>query len=199
MTDILRLRVGETVEVRSESEIAATLDENGKYDGVSFMPEMRKFCGLRFRVFKRAHKVCVEGYGVRRLTNSVLLEDVRCDGTAHAGCQRACLIFWKKAWLKETNDAAIVRSDNVGASANVIPQVGDTKSQVFSCQSTELSTATASLPWWDVGQYASDILSGNLTFLQVIRTLWNVLGGKIPHLPGSQTCWMTYGSERKRR
>ncbi len=24
----------------------------------------------------------------------------RCDGTAHGGCQTACLLYWKEAWLK---------------------------------------------------------------------------------------------------
>ena len=44
------LRTGDWVEVRSESEILATLDENGELDRLPFMPEMRKHCGKRFEV-----------------------------------------------------------------------------------------------------------------------------------------------------
>jgi hypothetical protein len=36
---------GQLVEVRSSAEIAATLDANGKLDGVPFMPEMARYCG----------------------------------------------------------------------------------------------------------------------------------------------------------
>ena len=30
----------------------------------------------------------------------MLLEDLRCDGSAHDGCQAECRVFWKEAWLK---------------------------------------------------------------------------------------------------
>ncbi len=41
------------MEVRSKEEILRTLDENGRLDGMPFMPEMLEFCGKRFQVFKR--------------------------------------------------------------------------------------------------------------------------------------------------
>jgi hypothetical protein len=34
------------------------------------------------------------------MKNAVHLEGLRCYGTAHDGCQAACLLFWKTAWLK---------------------------------------------------------------------------------------------------
>ena len=52
----LNLRVGEVVEVRSEAEILSTLDANGRLEGLPFMPEMLKYCGQRFQVYKSAHK-----------------------------------------------------------------------------------------------------------------------------------------------
>ena len=54
----LDLRVGELVEVRSEQEILATLDEHGRLDGMPFMPELLQFAGQRLRVDKRAIKAC---------------------------------------------------------------------------------------------------------------------------------------------
>ena len=52
------LRVGDLVEVRSEAEILATLDEHGMVESLPFMPEMLALCGRRFRVHKLAHKAC---------------------------------------------------------------------------------------------------------------------------------------------
>jgi hypothetical protein len=43
--NVLNLRIGELVEVRSAEEILATLDENGEPDGLPFMPEMLAWCG----------------------------------------------------------------------------------------------------------------------------------------------------------
>src|SRR4029453_14377068 len=56
----------------------------------------------RFRVAKRAHKSCdtINPISTRHLPNSVLLDNLRCSGLAHDGCQAACSIFWKQAWLK---------------------------------------------------------------------------------------------------
>src|SRR5262245_2737931 len=98
----LGLRIGELVEVRSRDEILATLDATGRLDGLPFMPEMLKQCGRRFRVFRRAIKACdtIGNTGMHRMEDAVHLEGVRCDGSAHAGCQALCMVYWKEAWLK---------------------------------------------------------------------------------------------------
>src|SRR6266849_583655 len=97
----MRLRVGDWVEVRSKKELLATLDENGRLDGLPFMPQMFGYCGQSFEVFRVAHKTCdtVNGTGGRELPHGIHL-NLRCDGQAYGGCQAACLIFWKEAWLK---------------------------------------------------------------------------------------------------
>src|ERR1700757_665267 len=103
-----RVRVGEMVEVRSKAEIIATLDERGRLDSLPFMPEMFQYCGQRFPVYKRAHKTCdtVSGnYRSLTLEDGVHL-DLRCDGSAHGGCQAACLLFWKEAWLRPVAPAS---------------------------------------------------------------------------------------------
>ena len=95
------LRPGERIVVRSEAEILATLDADGRVDGLPFMPEMLAYCGQTFRVFKRADKTCdtVGSTAMRRLHDTVHLEMLRCDGSAHGGCQAECLLYWKEAWL----------------------------------------------------------------------------------------------------
>jgi hypothetical protein len=98
----MNLQPGDWVEVRSVKEIFATLDSQGKLKGLRFNPEMTKFCGKRFRVFKRLDKIILESTGeLRRVrTPTVLLEDVFCDGQAHGGCDRSCFCFWREAWVK---------------------------------------------------------------------------------------------------
>src|ERR1700759_2524294 len=93
---------GDWVEVRSKDEILATLDKNGRLEGLPFMPQMLGYCGQKFQVYKRAHKACdtVSGrYNNRGIPDGVHL-GLRCDGKAFDGCQAACLLVWKEAWLK---------------------------------------------------------------------------------------------------
>src|SRR5262245_13029134 len=95
-------RAGDWVEIRSKEEILRTLDKNAQLEGLPFMPQMFKYCGQRFQVYKRAHKTCdtVSGHYVgRRLPGGIHLNH-RCDGKAYGGCQAGCLIFWSEAWLK---------------------------------------------------------------------------------------------------
>ena len=193
---VLNLRVGEVVEVRSRAEILATLDANGLREGLPFMPEMLQFCGRRFRVYKRADKACdtIGKTGARRMKDTVHLEDARCDGVAHGGCQAACLMFWKKAWLKPvenpSDSASSVNEAESFAAINATQSQGETNSctedtllkatrresdatsgneEMFSCQATELPKATSFLAWWDIRQYLRDLRSGNITLLQLIR------------------------------
>jgi hypothetical protein len=171
-TQVLGLRAGELVEIRSESEILATLDETGSLDGLPFMPEMLAYCGQRVRVYKRADKTCdtIEKTGGRRMTHTVHLVDLRCDGQGHGGCQAACLLFWKEAWLKRVGSE--VASPGAGADAGsgrerllAAARCDDptrASEPVYRCQATELRRASSPLAWWDLRQYVRDILSGNV-------------------------------------
>jgi hypothetical protein len=103
--EALDLQPGELVEVRSEEEILATLDDNGKYKGLFFMPDMMKFCGKQYRVYRKVEKIMLETtVELRRLASpTVFLEGVYCDGTAYGGCDRSCFCFWREAWLKRVH------------------------------------------------------------------------------------------------
>ena len=100
--EALALRPGECVRVRSEEEILATLDDRGTLDALPFMPEMRSYCGGRYRVKARADRTFAERAGLRWMQNAVHLDGGRCDGSAHDGCGRGCLMFWKEAWLERS-------------------------------------------------------------------------------------------------
>jgi hypothetical protein len=100
--EALNVQPGELVQVRSKEEIFSTLNERGRNKGLYFMPEMIKFCGKEFRVFKRVSKIRLESNGeLRKLkTPSIFLEDVLCDGEFNYGCERACFLYWREDWLK---------------------------------------------------------------------------------------------------
>jgi hypothetical protein len=188
----MKFRVGDLVEVRSKQEILGTLDEMGRMEGLPFMPQMFQYCGKRFKVYKRAHKTCDTVFPVRgrRLSDSVHL-DLRCNGEAYGGCQAACLIFWKTAWLKPAtqNGTPIVlssRSEPLQTEPPVISAscteadvcagtiTGDPKATDgprYICQATQLPYFTTTLCWWDIRQYLEDFTSGNVTFGRFLRGL----------------------------
>src|SRR5689334_13906074 len=122
-----KLRTGDRVEVLSKEDILATLDENGRLNGLPFMPQMFQYCGQRFTVFQLPHTTC-ETIACNwdtpgRVFPGGIHPDRRCDGSAHGGCQAACLIFWHEAWLKPIDAKA-----ESHASAN--PGVGCTSDDV---------------------------------------------------------------------
>lgn len=106
----LHLQPGELVEVLSEDEIHYTLDDKGRLRGLEFIPEMRKFCGKQFRVYKRLEDIILETTGeIRKIKNTVLLEGAICDGSEHFGCDRSCFCFWREAWLKRVPSETTAR------------------------------------------------------------------------------------------
>jgi hypothetical protein len=60
------LRPGDMVEVLSAQEIFSTLDGQDKNRGLRFTREMQKFCGKRFRVYKKLDKIILEATGELR-------------------------------------------------------------------------------------------------------------------------------------
>ncbi len=152
---------GAWVEVRSATEIAATLDADGCLDGLPFMPEMARLCGRRLKVLKRADKTCVEGFGLRRMRDTVFLDESRCDGAAHESCARNCLMFWKEAWLKPASLAPAPPSDadpTVG-----LPPLRTREGDRFICQSTALAAATAPVSKFAMDHLITDLRRGDIT------------------------------------
>ena len=174
-------RRGEWVEVLGAEAIAATLDADGRLEGLPFMPEMARFCGRRLRVHRRAEKTCVEGLGLRRIAGVVLLEGARCDGAAHDGCERACMMFWKDAWLRPVDGPAETRA---GAPQAPFPTPLPTRAgELYVCQSTALGVATAALSKWSLGHLVADLRRGELSPPRladiVTRTLLNLVRRKL--------------------
>jgi hypothetical protein len=165
--------------VRNADEIFSTLDGRGRLDGVPFMPEMTKYCGRRFRVFKRADKTCAGDGRVRRMYNAVHLENLRCDGAAHGGCQAGCLMYWKEAWLErvESGRSTKLRKLNPGEEAFVAETLiasteaeGSTAAErIYQCQATEVPRASTPLRMRQLDQFPRDVR--NWSVLKVARGL----------------------------
>jgi hypothetical protein len=155
------------------------LDENGRLENLPFMPEMLQYCGRRIRVNKRADKTCeyTQEWSIRRLKDAVHLEDSRCDGSGHSGCEASCLIFWKEAWLKRAESnvvsaeslrqavplpvpaSGVCNTEKLLASTRTSSSSGET---IYSCQATDVPKFTSYMSFWDPRQYIRDLRSGNL-------------------------------------
>lgn len=173
---------GEMVEVRAWPEIAATLDANGAYENLPFMPEMLGFCGRRFRVSRQAFKTCIDDREMRGVNETVFLEDVRCDGASHGGCARGCLVFWKHAWLKPAGDASASGSSSgsemTAADLTALAQ----RDGQFICQSSEILNASSPLPWWQWRQYVWDLSRNRVSVTGWLRSLLIAAYNKVAHL-----------------
>ncbi|HEY7052923.1 MAG TPA: hypothetical protein VH496_12445 [Mycobacterium sp.] len=185
-----RLRAGDLVEVCSAEEILATLDERGELENLPFMPEMLQFCGKRLTVNKVAHKLCdtISQTGMHKMTNAVHLTGARCDGASHGGCQAACLIYWKEAWLKKVEPGS--PSSPVGGridlpllTVNTTKEPGPDGEARYSCQTTEIIRAAPTcLPARELGQYVADVTTGNVSVLDSIRAFLIVLFNRLQGL-----------------
>ena len=185
----MNLLAGDWVEIKTPSEIAQTLDENGTVDGLPFMPEMEEYCGRRFRVLRRAEKTCIEfpggGYKIREFCGNdvVVLAGLRCNGAAHDGCQRQCLLFWKEAWLKTAEENASSSPSSPGTLRPKMKTMSGPRR--YFCQATELATATNPMTRLRILMKCYfDIRSGSRGAWEmaglVVGPLWRKITARIP-------------------
>ena len=194
------LRRGDVVEVGSPGAILATLDEGGTLEGLPFMPEMARFCGRRFVVEQRAERVCdtVNYSGTRRPPRTVLLSELRCDGSAHGGCEAECRLFWKEAWLRRIvpgeDPAPPPDARELTALLERTARHVRKDETCWRCQNTELPNASEHLELWDPRSYLREYTTGNVGLARFLRvtaraTLREPMRklGWIPevHLPGT--------------
>ncbi|MEA2649726.1 MAG: hypothetical protein QOG61_2161 [Candidatus Binataceae bacterium] len=176
MSQRARLCRGDLVEVKPPDEIVQTLDADGASDHLPFMPEMLEFCGRRFRVSRRVFTICFSGGGSPRgfsVDDVVTLESVRCSGVAHDGCQKACMIFWREAWLRKVEDTT-VQSQLALRGVNQLRARLKVSSgpKVYYCQASELSKATHHLSRWEKWRrYLSGLHAGNFNALQMAQSI----------------------------
>jgi len=109
-TEKLDLRPGELVCVRSHEEILETL--KGMHNrGLSFAPEMVRYCGGTYRVRARVEKILDEKTGVMvpMKNDCIILEDVVCQSECSGRrlfCPRAIYPYWREIWLRRADSSA---------------------------------------------------------------------------------------------
>ena len=172
--------------MRSAAEILATLDDTGALGGVVFMPEMLGYAGRRFTVEARVERACDtinKDSRVRRMRRSVLLDDLRCDGSGHGGCGASCRLYWREEWLRrvadsgETGDAApaagaeraledLARRNAMRASAD---------EPLYRCQATDFVEASEELGWWDSRSFLRELTCGNVGVLRFVAVCTRIV------------------------
>jgi hypothetical protein len=153
---------GEQIRVKTREEILATLDADGSLAGLPFMPEMLRYAGREFTVHARADKTCdtVHMTGTsRQMDRTVHLEGLRCDGSAHGGCQAGCMLFWREEWLARPTEKPGPAEPMV--TEETLLKLAGTPER-YRCQATELLTASRHLSGFDPRQYVRDLRSGNV-------------------------------------
>jgi hypothetical protein len=100
--ETLDLRPGELVEVKSKEEIVQTLDITNRNRGMTFDPEMLKYCGRQARVLRRVERIIDEKTGrMLYLRNPcIILEGVICTSDYHRLCPRGIYPYWREIWLR---------------------------------------------------------------------------------------------------
>jgi hypothetical protein len=184
------LRPGDVVEVRPPAEILATLDDGACTDALPFMPEMLRFVGRRFTVSAVAHKLCDtrrDGTGNRRFHDTVYLEDLRCDGSGHDGCQAGCRLLWRTDWLRPVSGNGAAGEDgSAGAELAARAQAAATREPgVYRCQATELGAASEPFPPGDRGRkYLDEVRVGNVGVVRFLRVLARAVSRKLGRMAG---------------
>jgi hypothetical protein len=184
----LDLRIGELVEVRSEREILATLHEHGRLEVLLFMPELRQFCGRRFRVYRRAIKACdtIGNRGMYRMEQAVHLEGVRWDGQAprrmpgqiprpDGGVDQGCTggrIRHPPRLPQPPTGSRRVRCTVAMLMQASRAEAASSGEERFSCQATEMPKgAPVHIAGWDLRQYVRDVTTGNARPRPMLRRL----------------------------
>ncbi|MDB2686039.1 hypothetical protein N9Y42_02405 [Mariniblastus sp.] len=187
---VTRFRVGDRVQVAHAEHILSTLDSNCRFEGLPFMPQMVSFCGQELTVTRWVNNVCYPvqgGADFGNLTNSVLLNVDRCDGSSFGGCQMACPLIWKTEWLtsntsqNETTDGLnapeAVKQLNDFAAANAM------NSGLVTCQATQLHQITHRRNRLNVEQYVDEV---NLNRVSATALATSFCGGMLGRVTGSK-------------
>ncbi len=176
-----RFEKGDVVEVLPWEELAHTLDAEGAAEGLPFMPEMLRYCGKKLTISKRLERTCEDNEGgMRRIRNVVFLDDLRCDGSAHGGCQKGCCILWKDFWFRKPVQATSdewVTSDVQSLSPYPFPYAF--ADQRYRCQSTELLRATSHLSPLDLGSYVRDVRARTYSSGELLKILSHAVSHRI--------------------
>ena len=111
---------------------------------------------------------------------------MRCDGQAHGGCQAACLVYWKEAWLQRVEPAVSANGNGAAApprtqSGSSLPLLTAATRKVADREPGEervrlpgdraAARGAGSDPAMGLDQYVQDVRSTNARLLTVLRSV----------------------------
>jgi hypothetical protein len=196
----IRCKAGDRVKVRPLEQILATLDDKGCTHGMPFMPEMAKYCGQTYPVFKNAHKTCDSTHFKhgRYMEDTVML-DLRCDGAAHDACEASCLLFFRLEWLEPVEPSrpwglpAAATASAVGRDIDWLRSTtvsrGADGQPVYRCQGTDHLNASVSFKPNEFRMFVADVRSGNATVGETARAFLLQYLYKLRDLPFGWRVW----------
>ena len=99
-----RFAEGSWVRVRDAGSIFATLSPAKTLRGLVWVWQQWPYCGTVHRVFRPVQRMMDDGWQIRPISGTVLLETVPCGGpTGHHGCGRECPMMFRDEWLEEVS------------------------------------------------------------------------------------------------
>lgn len=181
-----KFKSGDLVRVKSAKEILSTLDAKGCLDGLPFMEEMIPFCGNQFKVLYRVEKTCRDTTDSMTVSefihnNVIYLENVRCSGNNHGGCQRGCMIFWKEDWLElveNSGESIVLDDEDINKLKDRLLTFTDIA--IYFCQSTALKNSVIDLNKYQrLKKIFVDVKSGTYTFTKAMSLIFVPIFRKI--------------------
>jgi hypothetical protein len=122
-------------------------------------------------------KICTSGTvsTIRcfRTDDVVLLDGLRCSGADHDGCQKACMIFWREAWLHRIDQAQAPEELESRSTEELrVHLKTSTSPKTYFCQASELFKAASQLSRWErFGKCITEIRAGNCNSLQMAQSI----------------------------
>ena len=123
-----------------------------------------------------------------------------------------CLIYWKEAWLKRVEPAAIEGNrryvleekgsfthEDLLRATRATGQGEHSGKVIYTCQATEVLRASTPLPWWDIRQYYRDICWGNAGVSALVRAMFLWAFKKAMKIGGYRILLGTYNRIQKMR
>ena len=101
----------------------------------------------------------------------MLLKALRCDGSSHGGCQSACQLIWKEAWLRLSTARVegLATGPRVDLAAHTQTTIDGGRRYV--CQMTEIIRASTPLPNREMSHYWRDLMDGNVRVAPLLVVL----------------------------
>ena len=179
-------RVGARVAIKSAAEILATLDMNGRHEGLPWMPQMVDLCGESATIVKWVTSSCMpseNGVLYGGVSDAVLLNVGRCDGQSFGGCQMDCPLIWKTAWLSNEETFKV---DDCSDAASELRELAETNAITADgcakCQATQLVHIANPETGSRLKQYANEM---NLNRVSMSTIATSFCGGMLARLSGA--------------